>query len=170
MLSKIYLKISIILILLAIPIFATATLEGKVIRISDGDTIVILNDSHKQFKVRLSQIDAPERGQPFSKKSKKSLSDMVFGKRVRVEQEGTDRYGRVLGTVYINGLNVNAEQIKRGLAWVFRRYAKDNNLFVLEQEARNDRRGLWNDPAAIPPWEYRDRQKSQRFIKDFAGE
>jgi hypothetical protein len=86
---------------------------------------------------------------------KESLSDLVFGKQVRVEQQDIDRYGRVVGRVYAGGLNVNAEQIRRGMAWVYRQYNRDKSLLALEQEAKNNKRGLWSEPNPVPPWEYR---------------
>jgi endonuclease YncB( thermonuclease family) len=131
------------------------TYEGKVIGVSDGDTITILIGGRTQLKVRLAEIDAPEKSQAFGQRSKQSLSDLVFGKQVKVEQQDWDRYGRVVGRVYADGLDVNAEQVKRGTAWVYRKYAHDQALFALEQEAKNNKRSLWADPHAIPPWEYR---------------
>jgi endonuclease YncB( thermonuclease family) len=83
------------------------------------------------------------------------LSDLVFGKQVRVEQQDRDRYGRAVGRVYAGGLDVNAEQIRRGMVWVYRKYNRDKSLLALEQEAKNAKRGLWSEPNAIPPWEYR---------------
>ena len=105
--------------------------------------------------MRLVEIDAPEKSQAYGQRSKQSLSDLVFGKQVRVEQQDRDRYGRVVGRVYAGGLDVNAEQVKRGMAWVYRKYACDQTLIALEHEAKNAKRGPWADPYAIPPWEYR---------------
>jgi endonuclease YncB( thermonuclease family) len=92
-----------------------STYEGKVVGVSDGDTVTVLI-SGRQTKVRLAEIDAPEKRQPFGERSKQSLSDLVYGKRVEVKQEDRDHYGRIVGRVYTEGLNVNAEQIKRGMA------------------------------------------------------
>jgi hypothetical protein len=82
-------------------------------------------------------------------------SDLVFGKQVRVEQQDRDRYGRVVGKVYVGSLDMNAEQVRGGMAWVYRKYARDQALYALEQEAKSAKRGLWADPHAIPPWESR---------------
>jgi endonuclease YncB( thermonuclease family) len=109
----------------------------------------------RQIKVRLTEIDAPEKSQAFGQRSKQSLSDLVFDKQIRVEQQDIDRYGRVVGRVYAGGLNVNAEQIRRGMAWVYRQYNRDKSLLALEQEAKNNKRGLWSEPNPVPPWEYR---------------
>jgi Staphylococcal nuclease homologue/Excalibur calcium-binding domain len=111
--------------------------------------------SGRQTRVRLAEIDAPEKRQPFGERSKQSLSDLVYGKRVEVKQEDRDHYGRIVGRVYTEGLDVNAEQIKRGMAWIYRKYNRDRSLLALEQEARGAKRGLWTDPNPIPPWEYR---------------
>jgi hypothetical protein len=121
----------------------------------DGDTLIVLTPEKRQIKVRLVEIDAPEKSQAYGQRSKQSLSDLVFGKQVRVEQQDRDRYGWVVGRVYAEGLDVNAEQVKRGMAWVYRKYARDQTLFPLEHEAKNAKLGLWADPYAIPPWEYR---------------
>ncbi|WP_337287213.1 thermonuclease family protein [Candidatus Methylomirabilis sp.] len=136
--------------------------EGRVVGVSDGDTITVLMGGHKQIKVRLAEIDAPEKSQAFGQRSKQSLSDMIFGKSVRVEQRDVDRYGRVVGRVFIGGTDVNAEQVRQGMAWVYRQYLRDTTLLTVEKEAREARRGLWSDPHPVPPWEYRhgDRGKS----------
>jgi endonuclease YncB( thermonuclease family) len=129
--------------------------EGKVVSVLDGDTLIVLTPEKRQIKVRLVEIDAPEKSQAYGQRSKQSLSELVFGKQIRVKQQDRDRYGRVVGRVYVGGLDINAEQVKRGMAWVYRKYARDQALFSLEQEAKNVKRGLWSDPHTIPPWEYR---------------
>jgi endonuclease YncB( thermonuclease family) len=147
--------------------------EGKVVAVSDGDTLIVLTPEKQQIKVRLVEIDAPEKSQAYGQRSKQSLSDLVFGKRVRVKQQDNDRYGRVVGRVYAGGLDVNAEQVKRGMAWVYRKYARDQTLFALEHEAKNAKLGLWTDPYAIPPWEYRHggrRTASARVQEQAAAE
>jgi endonuclease YncB( thermonuclease family) len=131
-----------------------STYEGKVVGVSDGDTLTVLI-SGRQTKVRLAEIDAPEKRQSFGERSKQSLSDLVYGKRVEVKHEDRDHYGRIVGRVYTEGLDVNAEQIKRGMAWIYRKYNRDRSLLTLEQEARGAKRGLWTEPNPIPPWEYR---------------
>jgi endonuclease YncB( thermonuclease family) len=118
--------------------YASTIYEGKVIGVSDGDTVTVLMSRH-QIRVRLVEIDAPEKRQPFGERSKQSLSDLVYGKQVKVNQEDRDHYGRVVGRVYAGGLDVNAEQLKRGMAWVYRQYNRDKSLLALEQEARGAR-------------------------------
>jgi endonuclease YncB( thermonuclease family) len=144
-----------LILIIALPVSAGPVYDGKVVGVSDGDTLIVLTPEKQQIKVRLAEIDAPEKSQAYGQRSKQSLSDLVFGKQVRVEQQDRDRYGRVVGKVYVGSLDVNAEQVKRGMAWVYRKYAHDQALFALEQEAKNNKRGLWADPHAIPPWEYR---------------
>jgi len=134
---------------------AGSVFEGRVVGVADGDTITVLTDGRESIRIRLAEIDAPEKSQAFGQRSKQSLSDMVFGKTVRVEQQDVDRYGRVVGRVFVGGTDVNAEQVRQGMAWVYRQYLRDATLLKVEQEARTARRGLWSDPHPMPPWEYR---------------
>ena len=132
-------------------------LYGAVIRIADGDTLTILSPGKRQVKIRLAEIDTPERGQPFGTWAKNQLSDIVFRKNVAIRQVDIDRYDRIVGRVYVNDLDVNAELVRIGAAWVYRKYAKDARLYDLEQEARAAKRGLWIQSPQIPPWEWRKR-------------
>ena len=133
-----------------------AEYTGKVVAIADGDTLTLLVD-HRQLKIRLAEIDTPERGQPYGSRAKEALSKLAFGKRARVVATDRDRYGRIVGRVYVGDTDVNAELVRRGAAWVYRQYAKDPGLFALEAEARRAKRGLWGLPEAerVPPWEWR---------------
>lgn len=147
-----------LLLLLCVFVFqayAGSAFEGRVVGVADGDTITVLTDGRESIGVRLAEIDAPEKSQAFGQRSKESLSDMVFGKTVRVEQQDVDRYGRVVGRVFIGGTDVNAEQVRQGMAWVYRQYLRDTTLLTVEQEARAAKRGLWSNPNPTPPWEYR---------------
>lgn len=130
-------------------------LEGRVVGVHDGDTITVLSAERQDWRVRLAEIDAPELHQPWGQRSKQSLSDLVYDHSVRVLWKQQDRYGRIVGRVYVGDIDVSAEQVRRGLAWVYERYATDPSLVPIEAEARADRRGLWVDPAPVPPWEYR---------------
>jgi micrococcal nuclease len=105
-----------LILIIALPVSANPVYEGKVVGISDGDTITVLVGGHQPLKVRLAEIDAPEKSQAFGQRAKQSLSDLVFGKQVRVEQQDRDRYGRVVGKAYVGSLDVNAEQVRRGMA------------------------------------------------------
>lgn len=140
----------------------TLPIQGAVIGIADGDTITVLDSAHAQHKIRLSGIDAPEKAQPFGQRSKQSLSSLVFQQRVTVEWSKQDRYGRIVGKVITpNGTDANLEQIKRGLAWHYKQYEReqppaDRVVYgQAEEEARGSRVGLWSDAQPVPPWEYR---------------
>ncbi len=139
-----------------IPVLAAdhPDLLGKVVGISDGDTLTLLVDQ-TQYKVRLDGIDAPESHQAFGTKSKQALGDKVFGKPVRVTNKGPDRYGRTLGVVWVGDRNINLEMVKDGLAWHYKQFSKDKSLADAELEARRAKRGLWADANPTPPWEYR---------------
>lgn len=133
---------------------AWADFSGKVVAITDGDTLVVLREN-VNVKVRLAEIDAPEKSQPYGKRSRQSLAELVFGKEVYVREEGRDRYGRTIGYVIHEGVNANREQVFRGMAWVYDRFAADRTLYTVQAEAREALRGLWADPAATPPWAWR---------------
>lgn len=133
------------------------TITGKVVSVADGDTITVLEGTH-QHRIRFYGIDCPESGQDFGARAKKFLSDMVFGKQVQVVQKDMDRYGRVVGMVYIDDTCVNQEIVRAGLAWVYHRYCKENvcqEWTNMEARARTAKIGLWSHPDPIPPWEYR---------------
>lgn len=140
---------------------AARTLEGKVVGVADGDTITVLGAGNQQTRIRLQGIDAPESRQAFGQVSKRNLSDLIFGRQVVIAYEKTDRYGRTLGKVLAGGRDVNLEQVKAGLAWHYKYYQDeqspdDRRLYAeAETEARSAGRGLWADPAPIPPWDYR---------------
>mgnify|MGYP003393180145 CR=1 FL=1 len=142
------------LVLLALPIAAYADLVGSVVKIQDGDSLTVLVGK-RQVKVRLTEIDTPERGQPFGTRARESLSELCAGKEARVVDKGKDRYGRTLGRVYCASVDTSAEQVRRGMAWVFDRFVTDRSLYTLQDEAKAARRGLWADAKPVPPWEWR---------------
>lgn len=145
-----------IAVLLPVHVFAESY-QGRVVGITDGDTFKLLVTGNRQIKVRLAEIDTPETAQPYGSKAKQELSSLIFGKSATVNVMDIDRYGRTVGRVYADGVDVNAEMVRRGAAWVYRRYAKDQSLFRLETEAKQEKRGLWSLPESerIPPWEWR---------------
>ena len=150
-----------LLCLLSIPFPSYSnTLSGKVIRVLDGDTVDVM-DVDRSYRIRLAEIDAPEishgrdSSQPFGQKSRASLANMIAGKTVNVVYVDVDKHGRIIGTLYCDDQSVNAAQVRYGMAWVYRRYSHSDALLRLEQEARNARRGLWEDPNAVPPWKFR---------------
>lgn len=146
------------------------TLSGRVVDITDGDTITVLDSNHRQYKIRLAGIDAPEKAlsekapetaQAFGERSKEHLSSLVFDKTVTVEWNKQDRYGRTVGKVLMHGVDANLAQVKGGMAWWYRAYAKeqsaaDRRLYEqAEQQARAQRLGLWADKNPVPPWDFR---------------
>lgn len=148
-----------ILLILLLPLAALAqratTLTGKVVGVTDGDTITVLDAEKRQHKVRLEGIDAPESGQPFGTQAKKALSDKVFGKEITVKETGKDRYGRTLGHVYVGKQHVNRELVSEGFAWHYKEYNSDRDLASAENEARAAKRGLWRDDVPTAPWDFR---------------
>ena len=149
-----------VLIILFLPLISFAQTSGRVVGVSDGDTITVLQD-RTQIKVRLAGIDAPESSQAFGQRSKQNLSRLVYGKTVSVISKKTDRYGRAVGKVLINGTDANLEQIKAGFAWVYRNYlselsAVDRKTYLAaEDAAKSAKLGLWSDPSPVPPWNFR---------------
>lgn len=146
-------------LLLAAPPKVTEEISGKVVGVTDGDTITVLVNK-ESIKVRLEGIDAPESGQSYCTKSKQALSDMVFGKAVNVKKTGTDKYGRTLGFVIAGDVDTNAKMVEDGWAWHFKKYNDEERLAKLEDAARKAKRGLWADATPLAPWDYRARQKT----------
>jgi endonuclease YncB( thermonuclease family) len=140
------------------------TLLGKVINVADGDTITVLDDSQNQHKIRLAGIDAPEKRQAFGNVSKQSLADMVAGQSVVVEWVKVDKYKRKVGKVLLADLDCNLAQVKRGLAWHYKQYQREQSstdqrsYAAAEIEARAAQVGLWRDVDPMPPWEFRHKQ------------
>jgi endonuclease YncB( thermonuclease family) len=136
----------------------SATIQGKVIKVADGDTITILNNHNQQTKIRLYGIDTPEKSQAYGKKAKKFTASLTAGKTVKVKVYDTDRYGRSVGVVFVGGTNVNEEIIRNGYAWQYRKYCKlsfCSDWLRIEKQARDRGIGLWADNNPVAPWEYR---------------
>jgi len=145
--------------------FAERKVTGKVVGVHDGDTITVLDAEKNQYKIRFNGIDAPELKMDFGNKAKESLSDMVFGKEVTVVFSKRDKYNRIVANVYINGMDVNLEQIKRGFAWHYKKYQeeqtpKDRKDYAdAEIAAKAAKKGLWLMENPTPPWDYRAQLK-----------
>jgi len=150
-------------LLLVLSFSVWADFTGKVVKIADGDTITVLDHYKVQHRIRLTGIDAPERKQAFGSRSRQSLAKLVFSKTVTVKTNKRDRYGRVLGKVLINGIDVNKEQVRRGMAWhgyIRDQTSADRITYAdIEKNARKERRGLWVDPNPLPPWKWRRLRK-----------
>jgi endonuclease YncB( thermonuclease family) len=142
--------------LLAVVLLAgCADLSHRVVRVADGDTVTALKDG-AEVKIRLVEIDAPEKAQAYGAASTQSLTELCLNKGATLEEQGKDRYGRTLARVHCDGIDANKEQVRQGMAWVYRRYtSKDSPLYALEDEAKAARRGLWADSEPVPPWEWR---------------
>jgi endonuclease YncB( thermonuclease family) len=148
-------------LLLAVGNAHAAQLSGRVVGVSDGDTLTLLTNEKRDIKVRLAGIDAPEKGQPFGQRSKENLSKLAFGKDVSVEWYKIDRYGRTVGKVSVQGKDANLEQVRAGLAWHYKEYAAEQSMedraryADAEESAKRSRAGLWSDKAPEAPWVYR---------------
>lgn len=142
-----------------------ALLEGKVVSVHDGDTITLLDASHRQYKIRLAGIDAPELGQAFGRVSRQQLADQVAGRTVVIEWHKRDKYQRLVGKVLLVGRDINLAQVQAGMAWHYKQYAteqpaEDRQRYARAEEvARTSRLGLWQDVQPVPPWIFR---KSKR--------
>lgn len=131
-------------------------LTGRSVRVADGDTFTLLDDSNNQRRIRLEGIDAPERGQAFGNRSREYLASMIVDKRLKVTYKEKDRYGRILGKVSTDSISdVNLEMIKSGMAWHYSYYNKEKEYADAEKEARKKKIGLWVDKNPIPPYEWR---------------
>ncbi|HCB8032161.1 TPA: thermonuclease family protein [Escherichia coli] len=139
-----------------------AEIQGKVIRVLDGDTIEVKTLPAKivvyevPIRVRLINIDAPEKKQAFGRWSTTQLKTLVAGKQVRVSYSQKDRYGRIIGRVFTtNGTEASRFMVQSGAAWVYARYNTDKSLPALQRDAQEQKRGLWADSNPVPPWEWR---------------
>jgi endonuclease YncB( thermonuclease family) len=156
----------------------TELLRGTVFAINDGDTLTILDSSRAEHRIRLAAIDAPERGQPFARSARESLSSMALGKVANVEWSGRDRYGRIVGKVMLpdpacatrtcpDNFDAGLAQLRGGMAWWYRRYADEQSADdrrayeEAEREAREQRSGLFSEPAPVPPWDWRGEQAAK---------
>ena len=134
--------------------------QGKVVHVTDGDTIVVLTEDKEQIRIRLYGIDAPESKQPFGRVATRFVRDIAALEIVEIDERYLDRYGRTIATVFLpDGTNLNEELVRVGLAWVYTRYCDEQPMCsrwdALQQEARENRIGLWVDKNPVPPWEWR---------------
>jgi len=138
-------------------------IEGKVVKVTDGDTITILTAEGKQERIRLTDIDAPEKGQNFSEKSRQHLAGLVAGKTVTAryqENRREDIYGRILGMVYVEGVNANEEMVAAGLAWVYRG-SRNSKMRQLQDEARRKGLNIWSEKKPVDPYDYRRQRRGK---------
>lgn len=157
-------RVLVSLLFLFIPTLSIAW-PGKVVNVSDGDTISVLHDG-QQTKIRLYGIDCPEKAQSYGQKSREMTSAMVAGRTVEVEVKDTDRYGRSVGLVSIDGVSLNEAMVRNGYAWVYRQYCKErfcSDWIALESTARQQQKGMWADSHIIPPWDWRHSDGNQQI-------
>ena len=152
----------ILIFILFLSNFAYAkTIEGLVVGVADGDTITVLDQQKNSYKIRLQGIDAPEKTQAFGEKSKQSLHDLVHSKQVRIEYDKEDKYGRIVGKVTVNDVDICLQQLVLGMAWHYKKYqneqsASDRAVYSeTELKAKSLKLGLWTDDSPMPPWEFR---------------
>ncbi len=159
-LSRAFVFAVVLLACLCLPVIA-ATYTARVVGISDGDTLTVLDAANTQHKIRLAGIDAPEKQQPWGQRSRRALADRVYDRMVEIEVGKKDRYGREVGKVLLGGEDINLELVRLGLAWHYKAYEREQSpqdrlaYARAEQQARDRRQGLWRDAAAVPPWEFR---------------
>lgn len=138
------------------------TLKGKVVKVSDGDTFTLLGADNQKIRVRLSAIDAPETGQPYSERSRRRLAEMIVDQDIEVLVESTDRYGRKIAKIKTPLVDdVGLQLVKEGLAWHYSYFDKSASYAQAEKQARENRTGLWQEKDPINPYDYR-KMKKQR--------
>ena len=149
------------------PPSGSQTLNGRVVRVVDGDTVTVLDANDTQHRIRLEGIDAPESHQVFGEQSRQSLAEIISGKEVTVSYQKTDQYGRLVGKILFDGRDINLEQVKAGMAWHYKFYEneqtpEDRELYAkAEETARSARRGLWQDPNPVEPYQFRKEEKRE---------
>jgi micrococcal nuclease len=139
----------------------SASIEGRVVGVHDGDSATLLTHKKSEVKIRLEGIDAPELKQPFGTVSKQALSNLIFGKDVSVRVTGRDRYGRTLGRISVGATDINHAMVAAGMAWHYEKYSKDPKLAAAQVVAITARRGLWGGSTPVPPWEWRKSPKAK---------
>jgi endonuclease YncB( thermonuclease family) len=150
------------------PASGSQTLNGRVVSIADGDRVTVLDANDTQHRIRLEGIDAPESHQAFGEQSRQSLAEMISGKEVTVSYQKTDQYGRLVGKIVLDGKDINLEQVRAGMAWHYKFYEneqtpEDRELYAKAEEgARSARRGLWQDPNPVEPYQFRKEEKRER--------
>jgi len=144
---------------------SAALLLCLVIGIADGDTLTVrceTPDGMENVKVRLAEIDAPEKSQAFGSRSRQHLATLCFNRSAVIRSQSMDRYGRTVARVECEGVDANVEQVSAGMAWVYDKYVIDRDLYRVQDEARAARRGLWTDADPVPPWEWRLNRSERR--------
>lgn len=170
--NRIFAALILLVLALAVSASAQTTQRGKVIKISDGDTVVIQpEDGDQPFKCRLYGIDAPETshgrkaGQPYGEEAAKELKRLILGQIVDVTTTGAKTYNREVCQITKDGIDINLEMVRLGFAWAYVQYLKRphaSKYIDVEREARASKLGLWHDINPTPPWEFRKKQKGHK--------
>jgi micrococcal nuclease len=136
-------------------------IPGKCVGVHDGDSCTLLVSGSTQITIRVAFLDAPELGQPFGYRAQQAMSNLLIGKNVAVRPHTIDRYGRLVGLVYVEGADAGLQMLRQGLAWCYARYLPEATADIqssyrrAEAEAKEQQRGLWSDPSPVEPWLYR---------------
>ena len=157
-------KLLFIFILLFTVTTAAEQIEGKVVKVLDGDTVQVLDSAKNNYRVRLYGIDAPEKNQAWGQNAKKALSRAIASKNVVVVINGVDIYKRTLGTIWLDGYNMNGSMVSSGHAWVYRNQGQPTVPAYLpyEKQAQQANSGLWSESSPIPPWVWRQQEKNKQ--------
>lgn len=139
---------------------ADDSVEGKVTKIIDGDSILVKDAKDVEYEVQLEGIDAPELKQEFGKESSEALSKLIKDKSVKLTWKSKDNFERLLAQVYVDESHINAEMLKTGMAWHFKRYNKSEELAKLETQAKEAKKGLWAKESPTAPWDFRKENRS----------
>ncbi|MFY7877448.1 MAG: thermonuclease family protein [Pirellula sp.] len=139
---------------------ADETMEAKVKRVIDGDSILVVDSNDMEFEAQLEGIDAPELKQEFGKESLEALTKMLKDQKVKLTWKSKDTYDRLLAQVYLEDKHVNIEMLRSGMAWHFKRYNKSEELAKIELEAKQAKKGLWSKESPLAPWDYRKENKA----------
>lgn len=141
--------------------------NARIIAVMDGDTVLALKGADK-IKIRLADIDAPEKAQEFGMESRQALIKMVLRKQVRVNSRAIDSYGRTVAELSVDGRSVNEEQVRSGMAWEYSHFHSDKHFIALQNEAQHARRGLWAQADPVPPWEWRKTHAASNPVRPVA--
>jgi endonuclease YncB( thermonuclease family) len=153
------------LLLASIAAAAPPAFTGTAVSVHDGDTLHVIDDAKQEHTIRLAGIDAPERRQPFGTVARDRLAELAKGNAVAVIAGKPDKYGRTVARIEVEGHDVGHLLVAEGLAWHYTRYSDDASIAEAERAARAARRGLWRDPAPVPPWEWRATEKERKAAK-----
>lgn len=154
-------QLSLLLLLLFAGLGASAQMvQGKLGYVIDGDSFYMMQDNGRRIRVRISGIDAPENEQHFGKEAKEALTELLKDKQISLTPDGSDRQGRMVAHIQVEGKNVAQELIRQGYAWHYKKYSQDVQLAQLEKEAQANKLGLWKEASPLAPWKFREHAKT----------